>query len=374
MLALAGCGGGGHSSDAVPKLALAPGDRVVSIPTRDPLQQGVAVVFLMPETELEVDVINGRLFAPAEERGPEYRARGERQGLIGLMDPQLHHQIFTYLDNGIPGRPAWDPHWGKAPSPAPGKLPPWTPPRMVMRAGSPIAVVLADGQRVELTADGRGRIVRLGWATPRGEPLVTTIRYASGETTISAPAGVVRTYHYDAHRLITEVDAPGAAAHARMDTVGGLLNSRATERRLEYRLRSGTQERYAAYGVAPNAIGENYLDRADADGYQRYGVPTLADMRKVDDSLRSSGVLDVAEAIPILNDRVENYSVEKPFERVTGGLHHRCRFETGYRSITYASTITPDEIATVARRVPSVPKLWIYIYYNDARTLCATLD
>ena len=372
-LALAGCGGA-SSSDALPKLVLGPGDRVVSVPTRDPLQQGVAVVFLMPETELEVDVISGRLFAPAKERRPEYSPPHDHEGLIGLMDPQLHHQIFTYLDNVIPGQPAWDPHWGKAPSPAPGKLPPWTPPRMVMRAGSPIAVVLADGQRVELTADGRGRIVRLRWATPRGEPLLTKIRYASGETTISAPAGVVRTYHYDAAHLITEVDAPGAAAHARMDTVGGLLDSRATERRLAYRLRSGTQERYAAYGVAPNAIGENYLDWADTDGYQRYGVPTLADMRKVDDALRSSGVLDVAEAIPILNDRVENYTVEKPFERVTGGLHHPCRFETGYFSITYASTITPDEIATIARRLPSVPKLWIYIYYHDLRTLCAKED
>jgi YD repeat-containing protein len=289
------------------------------------------------------------------------------------MDPQLHHQIFAYRSNGIRGYPAWDPRWGKAPAPAPGKLPLWTPPRLVTRSGRPIAVVLADGQRVQITSDGRGRVVRLGWATPRGEPLVTTVRYESRETTVSAPAGVVRTYHYDDRRLITEVDAPGAAAHARKDTVGGLLDSKATERRLAYRLRSGTQERYAAYGVAPNAITENYLDEANTDGYQRYGVPTLADMRRVDDALRRSGVLDVAEAIPTLNDRVETYTVEKPFEQVTKGLHS-CRFETSYFGVTYARTITPDEIASVARRLPSVPKTWVYLYYHDADSLCLRLD
>jgi hypothetical protein len=370
-LALAGCGGAG-SSDAVPKLVLRPGDRVGPVPTRDPLQQAVAVVFLMPQTELEVDVISGRLFAPAEELRPEYTGPHEHEGLIGLMDPQLHHQIFAYRTNGIPGRPGWDPRWGKAPYPATGKPPPWTPPRLVTRSGSPIAVVLADGQRVQLISDRRGRIVGFRWATPRGEPLVTKIRYASDETTVSGPAGVVRTYHYDARRLITEVDAPGAAAHARQDTVGGLLDSKATEQRLAYRLRSGTQERYAAYGVAPNAIGDNYLDWANTDGYQRYGVPTLADMRRVDESLRRSGVLDVAEAIPILNDRVETYTVEKPFERVTKGLHP-CHVGTGDWEITYARTITPEEIATVARRLARVPKLWVYIYYSDAPSVgCAS--
>lgn len=111
LLALAGCGGGGHNSDGVPKLTLGPDERVVSVPTRDSLQQGVAVVFLMPETELEVDVISGRLFAPAEEGRFEYTRPHEHEGLIGLMDPQLHHQIFTYVDNGIPGQRAWNPRW-----------------------------------------------------------------------------------------------------------------------------------------------------------------------------------------------------------------------------------------------------------------------
>jgi hypothetical protein len=187
-----------------------------------------------------------------------------------------------------------------------GQASAWTPPRLITSSGRPLAVVLADGQRVDVGTDQRGRIARLRSATPRGEPLLTTIRYASGKTTVRAPAGVVRTYHYNARHLITQVDAPGAAAHARKDTADGRLDSPATKDLLAYRLRPGTEERYAAYGVTPNAIGENYLDFADADGYQRYGVPTLADMRRVNASLRASGVLDVAEAIPILNNRVEN--------------------------------------------------------------------
>lgn len=378
-LALAGCGGeggNGTSGGAVPKLALRPGEHLASVPTHDPLKQAVAVVFLTPEMELQVDVVSGRLFAPPNAPRPEFRGPDEHEGLIGVMDPRLHDQIFAYRSNAIPGYRAWDSRWGKAPAPAPGKPPVWTAPRLVTRAGRPVAVVLADGQRVQIFTDGRGRVVRLDWATPRGEPLVTKLRYARGVTTVSAPAGVVRTYRYDVHDLITEVDAPGAAAHARQDTVGGLLDGKATGRRLAYRLRSGTQERYAAYEVAPNAIGQNYLDFADTDGYERYGVPTLADMRKVDDSLRRSGVLDVAEAIPILNDRVENYTVEKPFDRVSaeGGLRP-CHVRLGDWSVTFARTATPKEIATVARRLQRVRKLWVYIYYSDADSVgCLKLD
>jgi hypothetical protein len=370
-LALAGCGAGSH--ETVPKLTLAPGERIAWIPTHDPLQQAVAVVFLMPETELAVDVVSGRLFVPAGQQLPNYRGPHEHEALIGLVDPQFHDEIFAYR-SGIPGRVGWDPRWGPAPRPAPGELPAWTPPRLLEKSGVPLAVVLADGQRVGLTADNRGRIVRLRWATPRGEPLMTTLRYERGETSVSGPAGVVRTYHYSDHDRITQVDAPGARAHARDDTADGLLDSPATERRLAYRLRSGTPERYAAYAVAPNAINENFLDLADTDGYQRYGVPTLADMRKVDESLRSSGVLDVAEAIPVLNNRVEGYVDEKYEQRATAGLDP-CHFEEGVYAITYGGALTPGEIAKLAQRLRRVPRHWIYISYDNARSVgCIRLD
>jgi hypothetical protein len=234
--------------------------------------------------------------------------------------------------------------------------------------------VLADGQRVGLTADSRGRIVQLRWATPRGERLATTLRYERGETTVTGPAAVVRSYHFDDHDRITEVDAPGAAAHAREDTADGLLDSRATERRLAYRLRSGTPERYAAYDVAPNAINENFLDLAATDGYQRYGVPTLADMRTVDESLRASGVLDVAEAIPVLNDRLETYADEKYEQRATAGLRP-CHYEEGVYEITYGGAMTRGEIAKLAQRLPSVPRHWIYIYYDNGGSVgCGVAD
>jgi hypothetical protein len=364
--ALAGCGSASH--ETVPELKLAEGERVESIPTHDPLQQAVAVVFLMPETELAVDVVSGRLFAPAAERGPDDIGPHNHEALIGLMDPQLHDQIFSYRSNGIPGLAAWDPSWGAAPSPAPGELPAWTPPRLVTRSGRPLAVLLADGQRVGLVTDGRRRIVQLHWATPRGESLLTTIRYERGETTVSGPAGVVRSYHYNDRDRITEVDAPDAGAHARDDTADGLLDSRATALHLDYRLRSGTPERYAAYAVAPNAINQNFLDWADTDGYQRYAVPTLADMRTVDQALRASGVLDVAEAMPVLNNRLETYADEKDAERVTAGLRP-CHIATGEYRFTYGGAITSGEIAEFAQRLPRIPRHWIYIYYDNARSV-----
>jgi YD repeat-containing protein len=377
-LPIAACGSA--KKNLVPKLVLGPAERVASIPAHDPLQQGVAVVFLMPETTLTVDVVSGRLFAPekkvivingdvVERETSPSAARGDHERMIGLVDPQFHNQIFAYRNNGIPGVPGWTPRWGRAPAPAPGKLPVWVPPRLITRSGRPIAVVLADGQRVELKTDGHGRIVSLRWATPRREALVATIRYGKGATTISAPAGVVRTYHYDPRHLITRVDAPGAAAHSRNDTADGRLDSQATERMLAYRLRSGTPERYAAYETAPNAINDNYLDYAATDGYQRYGVPTLADMRRVDDALRKSGVLDVAEAIPVLNDRVEDYVDGKYYDPVANGLHHACSLEVWVYRVTYGHKLTSGEITTVARRLSRVPKHWIYIDYSDVDNL-----
>jgi hypothetical protein len=78
VLALTGCGNA--TSIAVPKLVLGPGEHVASIPTHDPLQQAVAVVFLMPETTLGVGVISGRLFAPAREFASPYRPRADTKG------------------------------------------------------------------------------------------------------------------------------------------------------------------------------------------------------------------------------------------------------------------------------------------------------
>ena len=251
-LCLPGCARA-HPAE-IPPLPLGPGDTVGAVPTRDPLRQSVAVAYLEPETELGVDVISGKLYVAAE---PFFHGEGGREGLIGLVDPQSGHRMFGYTRGGIPGQPGWSEQWGKAPAPAPGSPPAWIPPRLVSRASKPVAVVLADGRRTDLDTDSHGRIVRVRWATPRGEQLLTTVRYLPGRTTISAPAGVVRTYRYDDHDRITEVDAAGAAASARHDTADGYLDSRATAQLLARRLRPGTAERYAAYKAAPKAIADN---------------------------------------------------------------------------------------------------------------------
>jgi YD repeat-containing protein len=329
----------------------------------------------MPGTEIGVDVISGRVYMAAEvsfiparyEPPPE-----DRRVVIGLVDPQLHDQIFTYRSDATPGAEAWQAKWGRAPAPAPGKLPEWGPPRLVSRGGRPVDVVLADGRRVTLASDSRGRVTGVRAETTRHEPLLTAITYRRGSTTVAGPAGVTRTYDYDGRDRITAVIAPGAAAHAREDAVDGVLDSKATTRRLRFRLRSGTAERYAAYRVAPNAIGENSFAWPSVGGYQQYGVTTLAEMRRVDGALRDAGVLDVAEAIPILNDRVENYSQDKEFARISAGIHG-C--DVGYPEygFEYGLKTTPGEIATIASRLAHAPDRWIYLYYRKTRSFCMTL-
>jgi YD repeat-containing protein len=372
---LAGCGGASGGGGTVPKLVLGPGEHVSEVPTRDPLRQTVPVAYLMPGTEIGVDVISGRIYMASEVSflpagdGPREGGRG----VIGLVDPQLHDRIFTYRSNAIPGLEAWQARFGRAPAPAPGKLPEWTPPRLVTRSGRPVDVVLADGRRVALVSDSRGRIIAVRAETTRHEPLLTAITYRPGSTTVAAPAGVTRTYDYDGRDRITAVIAPGAATHAREDAVDGVLDSSATAKRLRYRLRSGTSERYAAYRVAPNAIGENGFAWPSVGGNQQYGVTTLAEMRRVDGALRDSGVLDVAEAIPILNNRVENYSQEKEFERIAAGKYG-CDIGHPEDGFEYGLKTTPAEIAAIASRLAHAPDRWIYIYYSKQRSFCATLD
>jgi YD repeat-containing protein len=370
---LAGCGGASGGGGAGPKLVLGPGEHVSTVPTHDPLRQTVSVAYLMPETEIGVDVISGRVYMASEVSllPARYRLPEGQEGVIGLVDPQFHDQIFTYRSNAIPGQEAWQAKFGAAPAPAPGKLAEWAPPRLVTRGDRPVDVVLADGRRVALASDSRGRVIAVHAETTRHEPLLTVITYRPRSTTVAGPAGVTRTYDYDGRDRITAVIAPGAAAHAPEDAVDGLLDSRATAKRLRYRLRSGTAERYAAYRVAPNAIGENNFAWPSVGGYQQYGVTTRAEMRRVDGALRDSGVLDVAEAIPILNDRVENYSQEKEFERISAGKFG-CDIGHPEYGFTYGLKTTRAEIATIASRLAHAPDRWIYIHYSKQRSFCAT--
>lgn len=370
-----GLGGCGAAAATVRSLPLRSGETVGPVPTHDPLRQTVAVAYLEPETELGVDVISGRLYMAAERYLQGEGAPGEHEALIGLLDPQSGYRIFSYRSGGIPGLPGWDDRWGIAPAPAPGVLPEWTPPRLVSRAGRPLAVVLADGRRADFETDTRGRVVRVRWPTPRGEPLLTSISYRLGRTTVAAPAGVVRTYRFDARGRITEVDASGAAASARHDTADGYLDSKATANMLAHRLRPETAERYAAYRAAPKAIGENSFAANAVGAHQTYGVNSLRWMRVVDGALRKAGVLDVAEAVPILNGYVENYSQGKQFERVTAGLGGQCRFEVRWYAYTYGLDTTPSEIATIASRLAHGPDRWIRIYFTNRHSLgCATPD
>jgi YD repeat-containing protein len=367
LLVVSGCGAAG-----VPTLHLKPDETVGPVPARDPLRQAVEVAHLEPETEIGVDVISGMPYEAAEDRGLGGGRPSEHEALIGLVDPQAHNQIFSYRSGGIPGEPAWNPRWGAAVPPAPGTLPQWIPPRLVSRSGRPVAIVLADERRLDLETDARGRVVQVHWATPHGEPLLTSISYAPGRTTVSAPAGVVRTYRYDSHDRITEVDAPGAAASARHDTADGYLDSKATARMLGYRLRSGTAERYAAYGAAPRAIAENSFESPAVGAHQTYGVRSLAWMRVVDRALRGAGVLDVAEAIPVYSGYVETYSQEKQFEKVTSDLIGGCDISVGYYRLTYGLDTSLAKIATIASRLERGPDHWTEIEFADRHSLgCA---
>jgi YD repeat-containing protein len=371
-LLLVGCGGATHSP--VPQLVLSPGEHVTSPQEHDPLRQAVAVAFLDPETEIAVDVVSGKLYVPIAELPTSY---GEKEGLIGLEDPELHHTIFAYTGGGIPGRPAWNRHLGRAAVPAAGHIPLWMPPRLVVRAGRPVEVVLADGRSVRISSDAHRRLTEVQWPSPQGQLLATTIRYALGMTAVRGPTGVVRVYHYDRRSLITEVDAPGAAAHARQDAAQGVLDNEASAKRIGERMHYGAPARAAVWRVAPTAIGADFRDFPSSGGYQHYGVNSIGAMRVVDHSLERSGVLDIAEAIPVLDTEQQLYGEEGALNRLTD-LMKPCHLEISWGEgldsleISISRTITAKEVEALDRGLSKVP-IWVDIYYG-ARNLCAHPD
>lgn len=102
-------------------------------------------------------------------------------------------------------------------------------------------------------------------------------------------------------------------------------------------------------------------------------------MRRVDDSLHTSGVLDVAEAIPILNNRVENYTQENFFNKIIEELSHKIaggthECDVGYPEygVEYGLNTTSEEIATITARLMHGPNRWSYIYYSPQHSFCAT--
>lgn len=118
MLGVSACGDATRSP-AVPVLVLRPGERVTSVPTHDPLGQTVAVAFLMPGTEIGVDVISGRVYMAHEVSllPKRYGRPDGQEGVIGVVDPQFHHEIFAYRSNSILGYEGWKSRFGKAPAP-----------------------------------------------------------------------------------------------------------------------------------------------------------------------------------------------------------------------------------------------------------------
>lgn len=337
-------------------------------------RQAVAVAFLEPETEVDVDVVSGALSVGGFHR-PFYEAeyRKQRPALAGFVDPYAH-SLFVYRSGGIPGLAEPDRSLGAAQVPATGS-PSWSAPRVLTVGPRLERVVLADGRSAEVATDQHGRATTVRWQPGGGPWATSTISYESSrQTTVHMPFGVSRTYVHDSAGLITEVFAAGAHKHAHDDAVGGLLDTHATGRRRALRLPLMGRTEGEIERAADGALGNTYQDQSANGGYFIFGVHSLEAARSVNRAITRLGLLDVAEAVP------ERASFAH-FKELSDRLHplfkllHTCVVQTGFDSeegavVEISRTITRAEVEQLDNFLMDIPD-WIYLHWG-ASTECVT--
>jgi hypothetical protein len=348
---------------------------LLPLPTASAARQAVAVAFLEPKTEVDVDVVTGALSIGGYQR-PFYQAeyRKERPELAGFVDPYTHG-LFVYRSGGIPGLVEADRSLGPAQVPSPG-LPSWTPPQVQTVGPHLERVVLADGRYAEVETDENGRAVAVRWPTAQGPWVTSSVTYDKDGTTVRMPLGIDRTYVHDSAGLITRIIVPGAHRHARDDTVDGMLETHATGRRRTLRLPVLGSAEHAIEGVSGDSIGNVYHDQAFNGGYEVFGVNSIAAAERINQLLAHLGLLDVAEAIPELRSFPQFTQEAKGFSPLFK-LLGQCVVRTGIRlsaglEVSIARTITPPEVEQLDGFLAAIPD-WVYIAWG-ARGECVTPD
>jgi hypothetical protein len=328
--------------------------------------QAVAVAFLEPKTEIDVDVTTGAVsiggYGEPFEEPPQ-----EETGLAGFVDP-YQHGLFVYRSGGIAGVQEANRALGQAQVPALG-LPDWAPPGLQPTGPQSERVVLADGRYAEISDDEQGRATQVRWPTAGGPWVSSTIGYAPGRTTVRMPFGIIRTYAYGADGRVTSVVAPGARSHARHDTVDGLLDTSQTRHLRAKRLPVFGHAENTIDNASHGSLGNVYSDEPANGGYAVFGVDSLAAARRVNRTIAHLGLLDMAEAIPERHSfRQFKHESDQlaPLFKLLGA----CVVSTGVRfgagvDVDIARTITAREVERLDQLLLKIPD-WVYIYYGSS--------
>jgi hypothetical protein len=350
---------------------------LLPVSTASAARQAVAVAFLEPKTEVDIDVVSGALSVGGYQRPfyePEYRK--ERPELAGFVDPYTHG-LFVYRSDGIPGLVEPDRSLGAAQVPSPG-APPWNPAQLQSAGPHLERVVLADGRYAEVETDENGRALTVRWPTAQGPWVTSNISYGKDRTTVRMPFGIDRTYVHDSAGRITRILVPGAHRHATDDTVDGMLDTHATGRRRILRLPVLGSAEHAIEAASRDAIGNIYDDQAFNGGYEVFGVNSIAAAERINRLLAHLGLLDVAEAMPELRSFAEFTQEARRFGPLFKMLGP-CVVSTGIRlsagvEVSIARTITAPEVERLDGFLAAIPD-WVYIRLGLAgRVRYARLD
>jgi hypothetical protein len=339
-------------------------------------RQAVAVAFLEPKTEIDVDVVTGAVSIGGFHRNffEQYSPKGIRPNLAGFVDPYTH-RVYIYRSGGIPKLPEVSRRLSLVQVPGAG-LPEWHAPYFQAVGTHRMRIVLSDGRHAEVQTDQRRRATSVRWPEAHGSWITSTIDYRTDSTTIRMPFGVKRTYIHDRAGRVTKIRAPGASGHEKHDVVAGLLDTRASARHRNSRLPALSRAEDAIDQASHGSLGNVYIDQAQNGGYEIFGADSVAAARRINRRISSLGLLDVAEAIP---ERASFRQFKRESDRLDPlfKLLGQCVVSTGIRfgvgvEVEISRKITAAEVDRLDSFLVKIPD-WVYISWGSV-TECVTPD
>ena len=345
----------------------------------------VAVAYLDPDLVLDVNVVTGRFrissealdFGEGLPRQWESRLpnRPDETGVIGIWDP-LQHRLYRY-EGGNPGYVAAGPEpAGEAPLPANGRLPVWSSPHLVRDGRLSRELLFADGRRVKLTVDARGRTTMVRWPAFSGARLVTRIVYSGALTSVSDPFGVTRTYaHERSGKAFELVRSAWRKGPGYRHWVSPLLDDARETGFVQDRTLAGKRDLTDGLGrVAGRPFGGISFDSPANAGYLQVGLTSAAATARVDAALERRGLLDVSAILPVHSTPrqldSETDALEHPLGAALADCHAAWGEGTDAIIVSVATTITPPEVEAMDNAIRRLQS-WAVIEAQGSN-VCAT--
>lgn len=228
--------------------------------------------------------------------------------------------------------------------------------RVAHRNRTSATIILADGRKIGVACDARGRVIEVRWPDATGDTVLRTrISYAGARTAITDPFGVTRTYQHDRSGGAFELVPPSWRGPGYRHWIEPVLDGRAQagliQRRASLQPMGSRAPLDEIQSAAGNAFGSIWFAPPANDGYVNIGLRPVTSARRMEALIRQLGLLDVTDLAPTFNTQrslsAARNTLDKPLDPLLRDCHVGYGQVVDDIDITVASTITPGEMAVL---------------------------